>query len=50
MGIKGAKFHIYGKAKTKPYRKMGHVTVLDDDISNAIDKAKFIMNNLRAIA
>ena len=50
MGVEGAKFHIYGKTQTKPYRKMGHVTVLDDDIASALEKAKFIMNNLRAIA
>ncbi len=50
MSVEGAQFHIYGKTRTKPYRKMGHVTVLDNDISSALDKAKFIMNNLRAIA
>ena len=50
MGISGAKFHIYGKTRTKPYRKMGHVTVLDDDMEKALEKAKFIMDNLRAIA
>ena len=50
MGVEGAKFHIYGKTRTKPYRKMGHVTVLDDDISSALEKARFIMDNLRAIA
>jgi len=31
--------HLYGKKKTKPFRKMGHVTVLSDSISEAIDKA-----------
>lgn len=50
MGVEGAKFHIYGKTQTKPYRKMGHVTVLDNDISSALEKARFIMSNLRAIA
>lgn len=32
-------FHFYGKTFTKPFRKMGHVTVLDDDINNALKKA-----------
>ena len=50
MGVEGAKFHIYGKTRTKPYRKMGHVTVLDDDIPSALEKARFIMSKLRAIA
>jgi 5-(carboxyamino)imidazole ribonucleotide synthase len=32
-------FHFYGKTYTKPFRKMGHITVLDDDIDEAFKKA-----------
>lgn len=32
-------FHFYGKSFTKPFRKMGHITVLDDDIDIALEKA-----------
>lgn len=32
-------FHFYGKSFTKPFRKMGHITVLDDDIDEALNKA-----------
>jgi 5-(carboxyamino)imidazole ribonucleotide synthase len=32
-------FHFYGKKETKPFRKMGHITVLDDDINVALEKA-----------
>lgn len=32
-------FHFYGKTFTKPFRKMGHITVLDDDIEKALEKA-----------
>lgn len=32
-------FHFYGKTYTKPFRKMGHVTVLDDDPDEALKKA-----------
>jgi 5-(carboxyamino)imidazole ribonucleotide synthase len=32
-------FHFYGKSFTKPFRKMGHITVLDDDINQALKKA-----------
>ncbi len=32
-------FHFYAKSFTKPYRKMGHITVLDDDIDAALKKA-----------
>lgn len=50
MKIEGANFHIYGKNETKPYRKMGHVTVLDKELSSAKEKAMFIKKNLRVIA
>lgn len=32
-------FHFYGKSFTKPFRKMGHITVLDDNIDKALAKA-----------
>jgi 5-(carboxyamino)imidazole ribonucleotide synthase len=40
LAIPGVCVHIYGKASTKPYRKMGHVTVLDSDIEAARRKAE----------
>ena len=32
MSQKGVYVHLYGKKTTKPFRKMGHVTILDTDI------------------
>ena len=32
-------FHFYGKKETKPFRKMGHITVLSEDIDEALKKA-----------
>jgi 5-(carboxyamino)imidazole ribonucleotide synthase len=40
LAIPGVCVHIYGKAQTSPYRKMGHVTVLDHDIAAAREKAE----------
>jgi 5-(carboxyamino)imidazole ribonucleotide synthase len=40
LAIPGVCVHIYGKAATKPFRKMGHVTVLDADIAAARAKAE----------
>ena len=40
LAIPGVCIHIYGKAATKPFRKMGHVTVLDADIAAARAKAE----------
>ncbi|MBN7814152.1 5-(carboxyamino)imidazole ribonucleotide synthase [Algoriphagus pacificus] len=36
---KGVYIHMYGKKLTKPFRKMGHVTVLDEDVSKLKTKA-----------
>ncbi|MGE5153844.1 MAG: 5-(carboxyamino)imidazole ribonucleotide synthase [Bdellovibrio bacteriovorus] len=40
LAIPGVGVHIYGKAATAPFRKMGHVTVLDDDLQAARRKAE----------
>jgi 5-(carboxyamino)imidazole ribonucleotide synthase len=40
LAIPGVCLHIYGKAATSPFRKMGHVTVLDHDIAIARRKAE----------
>jgi len=50
LAIDGAKFHLYGKKITKPFRKMGHATIVDADLESAIAKAKFINETLNIIA
>ncbi len=40
LAIQGVSVHIYGKAKTKPQRKMGHITVTGDNIDEVFAKAK----------
>ncbi|MGM0519596.1 MAG: 5-(carboxyamino)imidazole ribonucleotide synthase [Campylobacterota bacterium] len=40
LEIKGLSFHFYSKKETKPFRKMGHITVLDADVDIALQKAK----------
>ena len=39
--------HIYGKSNTKPNRKMGHVTVTDEDLKNGLKKAKSVKNLIK---
>ena len=46
----GVYVHLYGKALTKPFRKMGHVTVVDQDREKAIEKARYVQNTLRVIS
>lgn len=47
LAIPGTSVHLYGKAETRPYRKMGHVTVLDEDLDSARDKARRVSQLLR---
>ncbi len=47
LKIEGVYVHLYGKKLTKPFRKMGHVTILDDDRQTAIDKAKLVQQTIK---
>lgn len=40
LAIEGLSFHLYGKSETRPFRKMGHITVVDSDLKRAIEKAE----------
>jgi 5-(carboxyamino)imidazole ribonucleotide synthase len=47
MGIEGVKIHLYGKKMTRPFRKMGHVTVLAKTIEEAKEKADMVKQKLK---
>jgi len=49
LELEGVYIHLYGKKFTKPFRKMGHVTIMDDDRQKAINKARFIQNKMKVI-
>jgi 5-(carboxyamino)imidazole ribonucleotide synthase len=50
MKVKGVHVHLYGKEQTKPFRKMGHVTIVDNDIESLKQKANFVKQTLKVIA
>jgi len=50
LRIPGAYIHLYGKQETRPFRKMGHVTVLGESLEDATLKAKKIQEILKIIA
>jgi 5-(carboxyamino)imidazole ribonucleotide synthase len=50
MAVEGVKFHIYGKKETRPFRKMGHATIMDPDIHRAVEKARYVQQTLKVIA
>ncbi len=50
LSMEGASIHFYGKQETRPFRKMGHVTILAPQIDAAMDKAKMIQKKLKIIS
>lgn len=50
LALPGVHPHLYGKAETKPFRKMGHVTITNPDLEEAIRLARQVQKMLRVIA
>lgn len=50
MAIDGVTPHIYGKKQTRPFRKMGHVTIVNEDIWKARKIAEEVKNTIRVIS
>ncbi|MFA9290749.1 MAG: 5-(carboxyamino)imidazole ribonucleotide synthase, partial [Solirubrobacteraceae bacterium] len=50
FSIKGVTPHIYGKKTTKPFRKMGHITIISEDINEARKTAEKVKNLVKVIS
>ncbi|HET7360673.1 MAG TPA: 5-(carboxyamino)imidazole ribonucleotide synthase, partial [Salinimicrobium sp.] len=50
MEMKGVTPHIYGKKQTRPFRKMGHVTIVNEDLSEARKIAEKVKNTIKVIS
>jgi 5-(carboxyamino)imidazole ribonucleotide synthase len=50
LKMSGVYVHLYGKKFTKPGRKMGHVTILDEEREAAIAKARKVQELLKVKA
>jgi 5-(carboxyamino)imidazole ribonucleotide synthase len=50
MGWNGVTPHIYGKKETRPFRKMGHVTIVNENRDEARKIAENVKNTIRVIA
>ncbi len=46
----GVYLHLYGKKQTRPGRKMGHLTILAEDLTSAIKQAKILQTSLKVQA
>ncbi len=50
MTLDGVTPHIYGKKQTRPFRKMGHVTIVNEDLSKARSIAEQVKQTIKVIS
>jgi len=50
MKMDGVTPHIYGKKETRPFRKMGHVTIVHEDLNEARKIAQEVKNAIKVIS
>ncbi|WP_454989012.1 5-(carboxyamino)imidazole ribonucleotide synthase [Capnocytophaga sputigena] len=50
LAMQGVTPHIYGKRETRPFRKMGHVTIVNKDIEKARTIAEKVKQTIKVIA
>lgn len=50
LKMDGVTPHIYGKKETRPFRKMGHVTIVNEDMIEARRIAEAVKNSIRVIS
>jgi 5-(carboxyamino)imidazole ribonucleotide synthase len=50
LAIPGVQPHIYGKSITKPFRKMGHITISGDCVEDVISLAKKVLTDIQVIS
>ena len=50
LGMEGVTPHIYGKKQTRPFRKMGHVTIIDENMEKARAVAQVVKEKIKVIS
>jgi len=50
LKINGVTPHIYGKKQTRPFRKMGHVTIVNKSVDTAREIAETVKNTIKVIS
>ena len=50
MALPGVTPHIYGKRETRPFRKMGHVTIINENIDEARKIAEEVKKTIQVIS
>jgi 5-(carboxyamino)imidazole ribonucleotide synthase len=50
MAEPGVYIHLYGKAETRPFRKMGHVTITAESLEEARERAKKVKELIKVVS
>ncbi len=50
MGMPGVTPHIYGKKHTRPFRKMGHITIINNNMEEARKIAEEVKRSIKVIS
>ena len=50
LTIDGVSPHIYGKKQTRPFRKMGHVTIVNENVDQARKIAEQVKRTIRVVS
>ena len=50
LSITGCHIHLYGKKETRPYRKMGHVTIRESNINLLKAKINLIKSTIKFVS
>ncbi len=50
LAMDGVTPHIYGKKQTRPFRKMGHVTIVNEDLNEARKIAEDVKHKIKVIS
>lgn len=50
LKLDGIHLHLYGKEETRPFRKMGHITITGTDLESCKQKANFVSQTIKAIS
>lgn len=50
LKMDGVTPHVYGKKQTRPFRKMGHVTIVDEDMAKARKVAQQVKETIKVIS
>ena len=49
LAIEGVNPHIYGKKETRPFRKMGHITIVNKNLETAREIAEHVKETIEVI-